>query len=98
MPMRQGPQILTASCYCTSCQEAGRRFEELEVRARGGRECFDPLLCGDWKGDAPKQTSNSASVRESSENTFACQTPCLGGGKLLEPGKERRDAVQRQRA
>jgi hypothetical protein len=24
-----GPPILTASCYCTSCQEAGRRFEEL---------------------------------------------------------------------
>jgi hypothetical protein len=68
----------------------------LEVRAGGGRECYDPLFCGDWKGDAPKQTSNLASVRESSENTFACQTPCLGGGKLLEPGKERRDAVQRQ--
>jgi hypothetical protein len=29
MPMRQGPPILTASCYCTSCQEAGRQFEEL---------------------------------------------------------------------
>src|SRR5260370_25969083 len=24
-----GPPILTGSCYCTSCQEAGRRFEEL---------------------------------------------------------------------
>jgi hypothetical protein len=24
-----GPPILTASCYCTSCQEAGRRFEQL---------------------------------------------------------------------
>jgi hypothetical protein len=24
-----GPPILTASCYCTSCQEAGRRFEAL---------------------------------------------------------------------
>ena len=24
-----GPPILTCSCYCTSCQEAGRRFEQL---------------------------------------------------------------------
>src|ERR1700748_1375003 len=24
-----GPPILTGSCYCTSCQEAGRRFEQL---------------------------------------------------------------------
>ena len=24
-----GPPILTGSCFCTSCQEAGRRFEEL---------------------------------------------------------------------
>jgi hypothetical protein len=24
-----GPPILTASCYCTSCQEAGRQFEQL---------------------------------------------------------------------
>jgi hypothetical protein len=24
-----GPPILTASCYCTSCQEAGRQFERL---------------------------------------------------------------------
>src|ERR1700733_15172243 len=24
-----GPPILTGACYCTSCQEAGRRFEEL---------------------------------------------------------------------
>jgi hypothetical protein len=24
-----GPPILTGSCYCTSCQEAGRRFERL---------------------------------------------------------------------
>jgi hypothetical protein len=24
-----GPPILTGSCYCTSCQEAGRGFEEL---------------------------------------------------------------------
>jgi hypothetical protein len=24
-----GPPILTAACYCTSCQEAGRRFEQL---------------------------------------------------------------------
>ncbi len=24
-----GPPIVTASCYCTSCQEAGRRFEAL---------------------------------------------------------------------
>ena len=24
-----GPPILAGSCYCTSCQEAGRRFEEL---------------------------------------------------------------------
>jgi len=24
-----GPPILTASCYCTSCQEAGRKFEQL---------------------------------------------------------------------
>jgi hypothetical protein len=24
-----GRPILTASCYCTSCQEAGRRFEQL---------------------------------------------------------------------
>src|SRR5258708_16909185 len=24
-----GPPILTASCYCTSCQQAGRRFEQL---------------------------------------------------------------------
>jgi hypothetical protein len=24
-----GPSILTASCYCTSCQEAGREFERL---------------------------------------------------------------------
>jgi len=24
-----GAPILTAACYCTSCQEAGRRFEEL---------------------------------------------------------------------
>jgi hypothetical protein len=23
-----GPPILTCSCYCTSCQEAGRRFEQ----------------------------------------------------------------------
>ena len=37
-------------------------------------------------------------MRKSSENTFACQTPCLGGGKLLEPGNECRDAVQRQGA
>jgi hypothetical protein len=25
----KGPPILTAACYCTSCQEAGRRFEQL---------------------------------------------------------------------
>jgi hypothetical protein len=24
-----GPPILTVSCYCTSCQEAGRQFEQL---------------------------------------------------------------------
>jgi hypothetical protein len=24
-----GPPILTGACYCTSCQQAGRRFEEL---------------------------------------------------------------------
>ena len=24
-----GPSILTASCYCTSCQQAGRQFEQL---------------------------------------------------------------------
>jgi len=24
-----GPPILTGSCYCTSCQEAGRQFEQL---------------------------------------------------------------------
>jgi hypothetical protein len=24
-----GSPILTASCYCTSCQEAGRQFEQL---------------------------------------------------------------------
>jgi hypothetical protein len=24
-----GPPILTCSCYCTSCQEAGRQFEQL---------------------------------------------------------------------
>jgi hypothetical protein len=24
-----GPPILTGACYCTSCQEAGRRFEQL---------------------------------------------------------------------
>jgi hypothetical protein len=24
-----GPPILTSSCYCASCQEAGRQFEEL---------------------------------------------------------------------
>jgi hypothetical protein len=24
-----GPPILTGACYCTSCQEAGRRFEDL---------------------------------------------------------------------
>lgn len=24
-----GPPIVTAACYCTSCQEAGRRFEQL---------------------------------------------------------------------
>jgi hypothetical protein len=24
-----GAPILTGSCYCTSCQEAGRRFEQL---------------------------------------------------------------------
>ena len=24
-----GPPILTCACYCTSCQEAGRRFEQL---------------------------------------------------------------------
>ena len=24
-----GPPILTAACYCTSCQEAGRQFEQL---------------------------------------------------------------------
>ena len=24
-----GPPILTASCYCTSCQDAGHRFEQL---------------------------------------------------------------------
>jgi hypothetical protein len=24
-----GPPILTGACYCTSCQEAGRQFEEL---------------------------------------------------------------------
>ena len=24
-----GPAILTCSCYCTSCQEAGRQFEQL---------------------------------------------------------------------
>jgi hypothetical protein len=24
-----GPPILTGSCYCTSCQEAGRRFEQM---------------------------------------------------------------------
>jgi hypothetical protein len=35
MPMRQvkleavGRPILTGSCYCTSCQQAGRRFEQL---------------------------------------------------------------------
>ena len=50
----------------------------------------------DGKEDVPKPTNNSASVRESSENTFACQAPCVGGGKLLETGNKRRDAVQRQ--
>ena len=24
-----GPPIMTGSCFCTSCQEAGRRFEQL---------------------------------------------------------------------
>jgi hypothetical protein len=24
-----GPPILTCSCYCSSCQEAGRQFEQL---------------------------------------------------------------------
>jgi hypothetical protein len=26
-----GPPIVTVACYCTSCQEAGRRFEELRA-------------------------------------------------------------------
>jgi hypothetical protein len=29
-----GPAILTASCYCTSCQEAGRQFEHLASAPR----------------------------------------------------------------
>jgi hypothetical protein len=29
-----GPPILTASCYCTSCQEAGRQFEQLASAPR----------------------------------------------------------------
>jgi hypothetical protein len=29
-----GPPILACSCYCTSCQEAGRRFEQLTSAPR----------------------------------------------------------------
>ena len=29
-----GPPILTVSCYCTSCQEAGRQFEGSWLRRR----------------------------------------------------------------
>jgi hypothetical protein len=40
-----GRPILTASCYCASCQEAGRRFEQLPsappvLNAGGGTDCL----------------------------------------------------------
>jgi hypothetical protein len=40
-----GRPILTASCYCASCQEAGRRFERLPsappvLNAGGGTDCL----------------------------------------------------------
>jgi hypothetical protein len=40
-----GRPILTASCYCRSCQEAGRRFEQLPAAPRvlnssGGTDCL----------------------------------------------------------
>jgi hypothetical protein len=37
-----------------------------------------------------------SSIRDRTENTLACRSPCVGGGKLLERGKKRVHAVQCQ--